>query len=161
MKIITLLKYALLCFLMAPVLSHAETPRSLSDSQIISLVNGVISPLVQNYVNKEKVNSALDVVIIDDANLRKELTRRFKPLEQCLKFEPESAVVFKGGRYTHKTSGRRAYVNNFKMIDQTNSECAVEWVRTSSSLGGASHTITLKRSNGVWIIANKKLEAQS
>jgi predicted nucleotidyltransferase len=61
------------------------------------LVDGTVLPMVRSYsvtaINKQ--DSDFDVVIVENATVRKKLSAKYAKFDEWLKFEPEDAVVFK------------------------------------------------------------------
>jgi hypothetical protein len=164
MKFITHINQALICFALLFAIAETANAATPKGDQLIALVDGTVVPLVQSYITATN-NIAFDVVIIEDASLRKKLLAKYIKLGKWLKFEPKDAVTFKvgkgGGVYYDKATGEAVDVNTFDVISREKNQCVVRWGRILSSVCGFTKIVTLNFTDNKWVVVGVKLETVS
>jgi len=166
MKSIPFINCVLTFFTLLLLMAKSANAQLPARAQMVGLIDGallsMIQPMVQS-TNAATSGNFFEVVIIEDATLRKELSPKYAKFDKWLKFEPENAITYddKRNTYVHKATNCQIYVNRFNVIGQDKDKCLVGWTRTLSSLGGFTKTVTLTFSKGAWIISEIILKAVS
>jgi hypothetical protein len=155
---------ALVCFVLLFTISGNTNAALLKNDQLIALVDGTLAPLIKSYIPATN-NIAFDVVLIKDAGLRKELSKKYAKISKWLAFESENDLAFisnyGGGENVDKKTDKVVYVNRFEVLSSQRNKCTVRWSRELGSLCAFSKIVTLVFRDNKWGVAGITLETVS
>lgn len=158
-----------LCFVLLLAIAQTVTAKTPEFDQLCALVDGIFLPFLQCNTNGTMTNksSGFDVVIVDNAALKKKLSEKYIAFSKCFKFESKDAVFWRAGTngqaegYIHKATGQLVCVDRFEVVSTKENKWLFRWSNVYASLGGFTKIVTLSFTDNKWVVVGVKLETVS
>ena len=152
-----IMRFLILIFPLLVCVPECRADSDLPDEQTTeAAVNDLIIAPIFELINKESSKIALELVIIEDEALRGKLNQHYKSLGSVILFVARDEVSYGEVRNSHRISGRRAYINVFKVSRMADGVLDIEWHRSYSPIAGSHKNIRMVMIMGRWSVAEVK-----
>jgi hypothetical protein len=163
----------LLCLVFLLTATQAVAAEAIKIDQMYALVDGTILKFLRCNTNEISTtnSSSYIAIVVDDAALRNQLSKRYVAFNECFKFKAESEIFFQMGK-KGRSDGYEGYIdkatrkhvsgaNRFEVVSAEEKKCRVRWSFEYASLGGFTKIVTLVFKDNKWVVVDVQQETVS